>query len=46
MILECVLTQRRELLDELLAFRGREGRGDADVVQRPLVVVESMILKA
>ena len=35
---ERVLPQRLELLNELLALRHREGRGDADVMQRALVV--------
>ena len=40
MVLERVLPQRRQLRGELLAHRHRERRRDADVMQRPLVVVQ------
>src|SRR4051812_11139733 len=41
MIVEGPFAQRRELLHELLAACHGEGRGDADVMERPLVVVEA-----
>ena len=41
MIREGVLAQGRQLLEQLLAPGGREGRSDADVVQRPVLVVEA-----
>jgi hypothetical protein len=40
-VLERVLTQRRQLGDELPSHLGGERRGDADVVERPIVVVEA-----
>src|ERR1700752_2799813 len=41
MAFECLRAQRRQLHDELLAHRGRERRGDADMVERVIVVVEA-----
>src|SRR5215472_2247415 len=41
MVFECVSAQRRQLDDELLAHRGRERRGDPDMVERVIVVVEA-----
>src|SRR5689334_25443738 len=40
-VLQRVLTERGELLHELLAHRHGERRGDADVLQSPVVVVQA-----
>ena len=41
MVFERVGAQRRQLDDELLAHRGRERRGDPDMVERVIVVVQA-----
>ena len=41
MVFERVRAQRRQLDDELLAYRGCERRGDPDMVEREIVVVQS-----
>src|SRR5580704_4900675 len=41
MVFERVGAQRRQLDDELLAHRGRERRGDPDMVERVIVVVKA-----
>src|SRR3974377_751577 len=41
MVFECVRAQQRQLDDELLAHHGRESRGDPDMVERAIVVVEA-----
>ena len=38
MVFECLRAQRPQLDDELLAHRGRERRGDPDMVERVIVV--------
>src|SRR5215472_15017235 len=41
MVFERVRAQRRQLDDELLAHRGPERRGDPDMVERVIVVIEA-----
>src|SRR5262249_24915078 len=41
MLVECLRAQRRQLDDELFAHLGGERRGDPDMVERVIVVVEA-----
>jgi hypothetical protein len=46
MVFARLRAQRRQLDDELLAYRGRERRGDPDMVERVIVVVEAQQQRA